>query len=131
MKSRLVPSILGDDHELHTMRNDLGIFPRWEQILTQVQDREVSMMWFTHEEIQHAFVVASFGHETVQDQHAALGRTKPLLKIVDLGNTMMKMNPSTFHAIKPPLPHGVTIMTLSNAASSFEQCAFGQEGFGQ
>ena len=82
-KSSLIFRILEDDHVMRIPRNGLGKFPRWKQILTQLQGRDVWMMRFTREEIQHAFVVASF----------ALGRTKQLLKIVDFGYAWVKMDP--------------------------------------
>ena len=43
-KSHLIPGILEDNHVMRIARNGLGKSPRWKQILTQVQDHNVSMM---------------------------------------------------------------------------------------
>ena len=43
-KSHLIPGMLEHDNVMCIVRNGLGKFPRWKQILTQVQDHNVSMM---------------------------------------------------------------------------------------
>ena len=126
--SRLIPGILEDNHVMRIARNGLGKFPRWKQILTQVQDRNVSMMGFSRKEIQHAFIVSSFIHEIVQDQHPTL--RKPCLKIGDVRDSFVKLDALTFHAIEPGLPYGVTVMTRS-CLSALKHGAFRQERFGQ
>ena len=105
-KSHLIPGILEDDHAMHIACNGLGKFPRWKQILTQVQDRNVSMMGFSCKEIQHAFIVPSFVHEIIQDQHPPW--RKPCLKIGDFRDSFVKLDALTFHAIEPGLPYGAT-----------------------
>ena len=43
-----------------------GIFFSWKHVLTQVKHRDVPMMRMFGEQLQHLFVVASFGHQIVQ-----------------------------------------------------------------
>ena len=123
--SHLIPGILEDDHVMRIAQNGLGKCPRWKQILTQVQDRNASMMGFSRKEMQHAFIVPSFVHEIVQDQHPTL--RKPCLKISDFRDSFVKLDALTFHAIELGLSYGVTVMTQSCLSA----LAFRQESLSQ
>ena len=64
-KSQLIFRVLEDADVMSIPRDGLGIFSGWKQILTQVEHRDVPMMGFSGEKIQHTFVVSSFVHEIV------------------------------------------------------------------
>ena len=88
--------------------NALGIFPRRKHVLTQIQNRDVSMMRMFGEEIQDALVAPSFVHQVVHDQDASL--RKPFDQVAQLGNPFVKSYATFFHAFKSILPGSVTIM---------------------
>ena len=89
-------------------RNALGIFTHEKQVLTKMQDRDVSMMGMFGEEIQDAFFIAYFIHQVVHDKEATL--RKPFGQLAQLRNSLVKMDATFFHASKPVLPRSVGIM---------------------
>ena len=88
--------------------NALGIFPRRKHVLTQIQDRDVSMMGMFGEEIQDALVAAPFVHQVVHDQETPL--RKPFDQVAQLGNPFVKLDALFFHPFESILPGTVTIM---------------------
>ena len=70
---QLIARILEGHHVMGIARNGFGILAGGKQILTQIQDGDVTMMRVFGKQIQHPFVVAPFFHQIGQDQQPALG----------------------------------------------------------
>ena len=90
-------------------RNDFGILARGKQILTQIQDGDVTMMRVFGKQIQHPFVVAAFLHQIVQDQHPALGWV-PGVQVGGLGKPFVKVDAPFLQRFETRLPGPVAIM---------------------
>ena len=100
-----------ETHDVVGVAGDaLGEFARREGVLTQEEDRNVLMMRMFGEEIEYPFVVASFLHEIVQDQHTSFLFGKPHGQEFRIGNPFVKMDALLLHALEPVLPGSVTVI---------------------
>ena len=108
--AQLIARVL-ETHDVVGVAGDaLGVFAWREDVLTQEEDRDVLVMRVFGEEIEHPFVVASFLHEIVQDQHTSFLFGKPHGQEFRIRNPFVKMNALLFHALEPVLPGSVTVV---------------------
>ena len=92
------------------MIDGLGVFFAGEHVLAQVEDRDVLMMRMFGAEVQDLFVVASFGHQDVQDQNAPFV-PEPLGQIVGRQLAFVHLDPVLVaQGLQQWLPGPVTIM---------------------
>ena len=75
--AQLFARILEGHHVMGIARNGFGIPARGKQILSQIQDGDVTMMRVFGKQIQHPFVVAPFLHQIVPDQRPRVGTRCP------------------------------------------------------
>ena len=107
--AQLIARILEGHHIMGVARNGFGILAGGKQILTQVQDGDVTMMRVFGKQIQHPFVVAPFLHQIVQDQQPTLGRV-PDVQVGGLGKTFVKVDAPFLQRFETRLPGSVAIM---------------------
>ena len=107
--AQLIARVLEGHHVMGIARNGFGILAGGKQILTQVQDGDVTMMRVFGKQIQHPFVVAPFRHQIVQDQQPTLGRV-PGVQIGGLGKPFVKVDAPFRQRLETRLPGPVAIM---------------------
>ena len=106
--AQLIAGVL-EGHDVVRVPGDaLGVFAGREHVLAQVEDGGVSMVRVFGEQIQHVFIVASLGHEVVQDQDAASG--KPVAQRLDVGHPFVKLLAPFLQATKSRLPRPVAVV---------------------
>ena len=107
--AQLIARVLEGHHVMSIARNGFGILAGGKQILTQVQDGDVTMMRVFGKQIQHPFVVAPFRHQIVQDQQSTFGRV-PGVQVGGLGKPFVKVDAPFGQRLETRLPGPVTIM---------------------
>ena len=107
--AQLIARVLEGHHVMGIARNGFGILAGGKQILTQVQDGDVTMMRVFGKQIQHPFVVAPFLHQIVQDQQPTLRRV-PGVQVGGLGKPVVKMDAPFLQRFETRLPGPVAIM---------------------
>ena len=107
--AQLIARILEGHHVMGIARNCFGILAGGKQILTQIQDGDVTMMRVFGKQIQHPFVVAPFLHQIVQDQQPTLGRV-PGDQVGGLGKPFVKVDAPFLQRFETRLPGPVAIM---------------------
>ena len=106
---QLIARILEGHDVMGITRNGFGILARGEQILTQIQNGDVTMMRVFGKQIQHPFVVAILLHQIVQDQHPALGYV-PSVQVGGLGKPFVKADAPFLQRFETRLLGPVAIM---------------------
>ena len=107
--AQLIARIVEGHNVMGIARNGFGILARGKQILTQLQDGDVTMMRVFGKQIQHPFVVAPFLHQIVQDQQPTLGWV-PGVQVGGLGKPFVKMDAPFLQWFETRFPGPVAIM---------------------
>ena len=85
------------------------ILARGKEILSQIQDGDVTMMRVFGKQIQHPFVVPALLHQIFQDQHPSLGWV-PSVQVGGLGKSFVKVDAPFLQGFESRLPCPVAIM---------------------